>query len=197
MAGRPRTPGADAAIMAAALDLLRERGYASLTLDDVAARAAVGKSSLYRRYRDRADLATAAIASAQRDLPEPTGDLRADLIAYLRAVHADLGRVDLGVIGSLLGHDPDTLALHRARVIEPRARHSRQLLRDAQQRGQIRPDADLDAAMELLIGSLFTRALTGDHSPNPWPERAVDTILAGLRPAQDPARTVIPVPHPK
>lgn len=60
MAGRPRKPGSDAAIMAAALELLRERGYAGLTLDDVADRAGVGKSSLYRRFRDRADLATAA-----------------------------------------------------------------------------------------------------------------------------------------
>ena len=184
MAGRPRNPAADAAIMTAALALLRERGYAGLTLDDVAHRAGVGKSSLYRRFRDRADLATAAIASMQRELPPPVGDLRADLIAYLRAVEADLGQVGLGVIASLLGHDPATLALHQARVIEPRARHSRKLLRDAQQRGQIRPDADLDAAMELLIGSLFTRALTGDRSARPWPERAVDTLLTGLRPGQ-------------
>jgi AcrR family transcriptional regulator len=184
MAGRPRNPVADDAIMTAALALLRERGYAGLTLDDVAQRAGVGKSSLYRRFRDRADLATAAIASQQRDLPPPTGDLRADLIAYLRAVDSDLGAVGLGVIASLLGHDPQTLALHRARVIEPRARHSRQLLSDAQQRGDIRPGADLDAAMELLIGSLFTRGLTGDRSPHPWPERAVDTILTGLRPAR-------------
>lgn len=184
MAGRPRNPAADAAIMTAALALLRERGYAALTLDDVAHRAGIGKSSLYRRFRDRADLATAAIASAQRELPPPAGDLRADLIAYLRAVERDLGQVGLGVIASLLGHDPQTLAMHRARVIEPRARHSRQLLRDAQQRGEIRPDADLDAAMELLIGSLFTRALAGDPSPHPWPERAVDTVLTGLRPVR-------------
>ncbi|HEX6527843.1 MAG TPA: TetR/AcrR family transcriptional regulator [Streptosporangiaceae bacterium] len=184
MAGRPRNPAADAAIMTAALALLRERGYAGLTLDDVAHRAGVGKSSLYRRFRDRADLATAAIASMQRDLPPPTGDLRTDLIAYLRAVQADLGQVGLGVIASLLGHDRETLALHRARVIEPRARHSRQLLRDAQQRGEIRPGADLDAAMELLIGSLFTHALTAERSPHPWPQRAVDTILTGLRPVR-------------
>jgi len=154
MAGRPRKTGSDAAIMAAALELLRERGYAGLTLDDVADRAGVGKSSLYRRFRDR-------------------------------AVETDLGHVGLGVIASLLGHDPHTLAMHRARVIEPRARHSRQLLADALQRGEIRPGTDLDAAMELLIGSLFTRALTGDRSPCPWPERAVDTILAGLQPGQD------------
>ena len=184
MAGRPRNAAADAAIRQAALALLRERGYAGLNLDDVARRAGVGKSSLYRRFRDRADLATAAIADLQRELPPPTGDVRADLIAYLRAVDADLGQVGIGVIASLLGHDPETLALYRARVIEPRARHSRQLLRDAQQRGEVRPGADLDAAMELLIGSLFTRALTGDRSPRPWPERAVDTILAGLRPGR-------------
>jgi hypothetical protein len=70
----------------------------------------------------------------------------------------------------------------RSEVIEPRARHSRQLLREAQDRGEIRPGADLDAAMELLVGSLFARALTGGHSPRPWPECAVDTLLDGLRP---------------
>jgi hypothetical protein len=60
MAGRPRNPAADTAIMTAAL-----------TLDDVADRAGIGKSSLYRRFHDRADLATAAIASQQRELPPP------------------------------------------------------------------------------------------------------------------------------
>jgi hypothetical protein len=55
-------------------------------------------------------------------------------------------------------------------------------MRDAQERGEIRPHADLDAAMELLVGSLFARALAGDQGPHPWPERAVETILAGLTP---------------
>ena len=47
--------------------------------------------------------------------------------------------------------------------------------------------------MELLIGSMFTRALTGDRSPHPWPERAVDTLLAGLRtPPTTPGKTNTP-----
>jgi len=72
----------------------------SLTLDDVAHHAGIGKSSLYRRFRDRTDLATAAIASAPARPAAPAGDLRADLIAYLRAVEADLGQVGVGVIAS-------------------------------------------------------------------------------------------------
>jgi hypothetical protein len=94
-------------------------------------------------------------------------------------------------------------ALQRQRVIEPRARHSRELLRGAQRRGELRADADLDAAMELLIGSLFTRALAGDRSPHPWPERAVDTLLAGLRPYHRPEQHALrpgqhpPVPPPE
>jgi AcrR family transcriptional regulator len=177
--------------MTATLELLRERGYAGLTLDDVARRASVGKSSLYRRFRDRADLATAAIASVQQELPAPTGRVREDLIAYLRAVERDIGQVGVGVLDSLRGQDPEVLALHQERVIGHRARYSRQLLREAQARGEVRPDADLDAAMELLIGSLFTRALAGDRSSQPWPERAVDTLLAGLQlPADSPSRRV-------
>jgi hypothetical protein len=97
-------------------------------------------------------------------------------------VERELGTLGLGVLGSLLGHDPETLAAHREQVIGPRARYSRQLLREAQARGEIRADADLDAAMELLIGSLFARALAGDRSPTRWPERAVDTLLSGLTP---------------
>jgi AcrR family transcriptional regulator len=188
MTGRPRNARSDQAIVSAAVALLQERGYAGLTLDEVARRAGVGKSSLYARFRDRADLAAAAVASLQRELPPATGVLRDDLVAYLRAVDRDLGQLGLGVLGSLLGHDPQTLAAHRERVIAPRARHSRQLLRDAQERGEIRPDADLDAAMELLVGSLFARALAGDRSPHPWPERAVDTLLPGLTPRSSPPR---------
>jgi hypothetical protein len=105
--------------------------------------------------------------------------LRSDLIAYLRAVERELGDLGLGVLGSLLGHDRETLAPHRELVIAPRARHSRKLLADAQTRGEIRTDADLNA-MEMLIGSLFARAPAGDQGGNPWPERAVDTLLAGL-----------------
>ena len=141
MTGRPRTPGADTAIMGAALALLRERCYAGLTLDDVAARAGVGKSSLYRRFRDRADLATTAVGSAQHDLPEPTGDRRParrpDRLATRRrrrpwSRRPRRHRLPDRPRPADPGPAPDP-------VIEPRARHSRQLLRDAQQRGQIRP----------------------------------------------------------
>jgi AcrR family transcriptional regulator len=184
-AGRPRKPSADDDILHAALEVLDQRGYAGLTLEEVARRARVGKSALYRRFTNRADLATAAIASRQRPLPELTGDVRDDLLAYLRAVEADLGDAGLGVVASLLGHDDEVLALHRQRVIAGRAAHSRALLRAAQSRGAIRSDANLDAAMEMLIGSLFARALAGDRSREPWPERSVDTLLRGL---QDPTQ---------
>lgn len=100
MAARPRNARSDAAILNAAVSLLRERGYAGLTLDEVARRADVGKSSLYSRFPDRAALAAAAVASMQRDLPPPTGEVRADLIAYLRAIQRDLGALGLGVVST-------------------------------------------------------------------------------------------------
>ena len=85
-AGRPRSPALDRAILDAAVHLLSTQGYARMSMDAVAARAGVSKATIYLRYAGKADLATAAIAHLRETgRPEPTGDLRADLLAQLRS----------------------------------------------------------------------------------------------------------------
>src|SRR3982074_1171267 len=83
--GRPRDPGVDTAILAAALDLLGETGYARVTLEQVAARAGAGKASLYLRWPNKVALVAEAIQHRSAVVPEvpDTGSLREDMVAFL------------------------------------------------------------------------------------------------------------------
>lgn len=177
--GRRRRPDAEARILAATLEVVGEGGYAALTVDEVVRRSGVGKSAVYSRCRDRADLATMAIASMHTDLPEVTGSLRTDLVAYLSAVERDLGSVWIGVIGSLLGHGPEVLELHRERAIFARARHSRRLLQDTAERATYAATPTSTQRWSFLIGAIFARALTGRGGPHRI-DASVDTLLAGI-----------------
>ena len=85
--GRPYDNSGDADILASTLDLLAERDYERLTLDEVAARTGKAKTTLYRRWATKEDLVLAAVRSAGRPpeaeaLPD-TGSLRADLLAVI------------------------------------------------------------------------------------------------------------------
>src|SRR5260370_24574765 len=86
--GRPRDPAVDEAILAAAIDLLAEAGYARLTMDQVAARARVGKASVYLRWPNKVALVAEAIQHRSGVVPDvpDTGSLREDMLAFLRAL---------------------------------------------------------------------------------------------------------------
>jgi AcrR family transcriptional regulator len=182
--GRPRDEQTDEAILATTLRLLKHGGYRHLSVEAVAAGAGVAKTTIYRRYRNKADLATAALAAMipVDELLPASDDPQRDLVDFLNnfeRVHEDVG---LDVIASLLGdgEDSEFTELHRQRIIHPRQRRSRQLLRRAQELGLIRPDADLDLVMEMLIGSFIARHLAGRKRPSRWAETAVATVWKGL-----------------
>jgi AcrR family transcriptional regulator len=182
--GRPRDEHTDEAILATTLRLLKDIGYRNLSVEAVAAETGVAKTTIYRRYRNKADLATAALAAMipVEELAQPSDDPQGDLVAFLakfEAAHEDVG---VDVIGSLLADrgESEFVELHRQRIIRPKQQRSRQLLRRAQELGLIRPDADLDLVMEMLIGSFIARHLSGRKRPARWAERAVMTVWQGL-----------------
>ena len=183
--GRPRSSEADRAILDAALRLLAADGYARMTMDGVAAEAGVSKATIYLRYRSKADLATAALAHL-RDAGhrEPTGDLRRDLVDLLAQMRANAERVSvMGIIGTCLaeeGHTPELLRLFRERTLGPRRAALTGLLAGARERGELAPDADVEAAATLLMGAYQSRYLSGEPFPDRWEERLVATLLAGL-----------------
>jgi AcrR family transcriptional regulator len=184
--GRPRDERASSAITEAALRQLTELGYAKVSMESVASEAGVARATIYRRYRDKADLITAAIASNSSThlAPAPSPDPRADLISYLEEFDDRFAEGCLEVVGTLIGarEDPRALDLHRQRVVGPRAEYARSLLEQARSLGQLRPDADLDLAFQMLSGSVFSRRVMGVPSTPGWAERAVDTVWQGMGP---------------
>ncbi len=185
--GRPRDERVSSAITTAALRQLEELGYAKVSMEGVASEAGVARATIYRRYQDKADLVTAAIAenSTSHLATTVSADPRGDLIAYLRDFDRRYAEGCLEVVGTLIGmrEEPRALDLHRQRVVAPRMAYTRALLQRAQELGELRPDADLDLALQMLTGSVFARRVAGTRSEDGWAERAVDTVWVGMGPA--------------
>ncbi len=184
--GRPRDERVSSAITAAALRQLEQHGYANVSMESVASEAGVARATIYRRYRDKADLITAAIAgnSTLHLSKGVSDDPRSDLIAYLREFDQRFAEGCLEVVGTLIGmrEEPWALDLHRQRVVAPRMEYKKALLVRAQELGQLRRDADLDLALQMLTGSVFARRVAGQTSEDGWAERAVDAIWVGMGP---------------
>lgn len=175
----------DTAILDAALALLSGEGYARMSMDGVAARAGVSKATIYLRYSGKADLATAALAHLRvAGQAPPTGDLRADLVTELRQLRLNTERVlAMSLVGTCLSeerHTPELMQLFRERTMQPRRAILRDLMGEGRARGEIAPDADIDAAVDLFMGAYHARHLSGEPFPDRWEERVVDSILRGL-----------------
>ena len=184
--GRPRSERVDDAILAAARAELAARGYARMTVDAVAARAGVSKPTVYLRHPTKADLATAAIASMRvQPRPAPTDDLRADLIAHLRLLRSGLERPNgMAMLGTVLAEENDTpelLAFFRERLVVPRRQELRAVLQAARDRGELRAEANLDVAVNALVGALFARYLAAESLGGRFLSTLVDTVLDGVR----------------
>jgi AcrR family transcriptional regulator len=184
--GRPRDPETDRRITAAAAELLLQRGFERTTVDDVAARAGVGKATVYRRWPSKEDLAVAAMESLySTEMPEPdTGSVRTDLTESYRSVlvfvNTPEGEAFLRSSIAESVRDPRIAALHRAST-ERREAQARVTFERAIARGEVRPDVDVDAAVQWLGGLLAVRAIT--HRPMPRVEDAetlVDFTLRGV-----------------
>lgn len=192
--GRPRDRGIDDAVLAVAVRRLAEDGYARLSIEAVAAEAGVSKPAVYRRYRSKADLATAAVAALAAAEPEPdTGSTYEDLVAFLRTFQRSFLRPNgpslLGTVLAEEHHTPELLACFRDRLVRPRRSRLRALLVRGQARGEVRVDADLDAAVNAMVGALYARYLTGQGVPRTWPRRTVDLVWPALAAAMTGADT--------
>ncbi|OKI53565.1 TetR/AcrR family transcriptional regulator [Micromonospora sp. CB01531] len=183
------------AILTAAFDLVQEVGYAKLSIEGIAARASVGKQTIYRWWPSKGTILFDAflMLSEGNDgkpaaLPD-TGDLEADLTAVLRATVAEMTdpRYDqpMRALAAEIAHDPELAAAYAERLDGPLKELKRQRLRSAQQAGQLAEDLDLDVAVEMIWGPVLNRwlqrsgPLTAEYA-----NRVVATALNGLRPRQ-------------
>jgi AcrR family transcriptional regulator len=187
---RRRSERAHHAIVAATQELLVESGYRALTIEGVAARAGVGKQTIYRWWPSRAALVLEAYLAGSDTvaLPEPTGavlrDVRA-LLDWLVDVLAQPigGRVVAGLVADLK-HDPDLAELFHRDVVPARRRAMLALLEAAVGRGELRRDADLELAVDTLHGAVFYRLLlSGQPTDAAFTERLARQVLSGLQPS--------------
>jgi AcrR family transcriptional regulator len=176
-------------IMRATLDLAREAGYAKLSIEAVAARAGVGKHTVYRRWPSKGLLFLDALLSLNEpvlDYPD-TGDIVADLRRQIRAVVDLLGTPPWGALyQALVGeaqHDPAVAAGLNERFIRPQAERTIARLETARNQGQISADFDLDLAMAILSGPLYFRFLIiQEPVTHDYVDRILEALFAGMRP---------------
>jgi AcrR family transcriptional regulator len=170
--GRPRSPEADRAILSTALELLAEEGLQGLRMEGVAARAGVGKTTIYRRFASAHELAAAALATLTTTLGPrvDTGSVDGDLRAQLQR------RVDLApstrwnllmprLVVEAAG-DPELHALVRRVLIDPERAAIVEIVRRGIARGELRRELDPELVTDALIGPLVYRVLieAGDVS---------------------------------
>ncbi|HET9770038.1 MAG TPA: TetR/AcrR family transcriptional regulator [Acidimicrobiia bacterium] len=188
--GRPRSPEIDRAVLEVTLRHLADPGFGRMSLEAIAAEAGVGRAALYRRWADKAALATAALEHLRTSERSPrTGDTRRDLVAQLERVrrfYTQLG--GMAMVGALLTEEerhPELLARFRERVVAPRREQLRAILLEGQARGDIRPDLDLDVAVAALVGTFYARYLSGDRFPPGWSDTVIETLWPSLAAAVD------------
>lgn len=191
--GRPRDSRKDRAIAEATLELIAEHGINEFRTEDVAARAGVGKGAIYRRYRSKEALVAGAVGALVTDeiaLPD-TGSARGDLLVLMReAVALYRGSLARGLMPELIGamaRRPELARAVRDGFLAGRRAALGEVLRHGVERGELRPDLDLELALDVLGGPLFYRLLvTGGPLDDRLAESVADLILRGF--AREPSQ---------
>ena len=162
--GRPRTPGAEEKILNAALEEYGERGWAGFTMDGVARRAGVGKSTVYLRWHDKDALLTDAVTSTGLELTAVDtgsfeGDLRQLAINLLRHLHGAAGWASLRVIFDCASSS-ERLGQFSAAVTEIHGRQVEQICSRAIARGEMIEGFPLGAVTEAIYGAALINSLS-------------------------------------
>jgi AcrR family transcriptional regulator len=191
--GRPRSAQAHKAILDAALELLAEEGFQGLSIEDVAARAGVGKTTIYRRWSSKDELVIDAIHEIQVDLTTvDTGNFRNDLVILFKAAyqgiltHPLLPQLVLRLISEFQAN-PEIFQVFLKQLLIPRLQRFIYMVEQAQARGEIRRDIDWTLALELITGPIFMHLLITHYlapsmssSDDRWVEQMIDAVMHGI-----------------
>jgi len=186
--GRPRSAAAERRIRDAALALLAERGIGGFSVEAVAARAGVAKTTIYRRWPSKEEMIVSVVAELKGPaVPPPGGTVRDELVHLLR----ETGRQDRssgwGPLMARLVVDaeehPELVASIWRRGVGPRRAYLAGVLRRGVAEGLIRPDIDLDLLIDMLVNPVVSRIrLKREPLSDEQVAQVVDIILAGVRP---------------
>jgi len=187
--GRPRRPTADDAITTAALDLLAQRGFQAATIEAIALEAGVGRNTIYRRWRSKEELIADALRELTADIDfSGEDDLHTLLRSWVREIARSfsdplLARLLAGVLGELQ-RNPVFADVYSDRVFRPRRRALVDRLTLARERGELRPDVDVEHVADMLVGPLLFRALPLGLAPlsESYAEDLLETVWRGIAP---------------
>ena len=175
------------AILSAASELLKEVGYANLTIQAIADRAGVSNKTIYRWWSNKAAVAMEAFAVATADvvtIPD-TGSLQADLLAFIKAAFVAHQILKFGeTMASLIAAIQTDLTLataFREQFITQRRDAVREILERAIKRGELLAPPDVEVVIDSVYGPIFYRLLVG-HAPldNQFAEALVNQLLMGV-----------------
>ncbi|MCW2522401.1 MAG: transcriptional regulator, TetR family [Frankiales bacterium] len=200
--GRPRSSEAHQAILEATRDLLTIGGYERLTIEAIAARAGVGKQTVYRWWPSKAAIVAEAVLAGVIGGPstvlDDTGDIAADLGSWIQQMTSGLGDPQAGALTRALTvasaeRETDAERLYEKSVAPLRDNLLRRLS-GAASAGQIRPDADLEAVADAIMGVALYRVLARSAPPPAaYGDGLLAVLLRGIAAPGDPVAPADPV----
>lgn len=184
--GRPRDPAIDEAIFQAFVALVGEQGYQATTMDQVAERAGVAKTTLYRRWRSRGELMLDVHRSLV-EVPQPpdTGSLEGDLSAMGRlmgVLHSDpqVMRMLSATVGELIANE-ELAQVFRDQILEGRLDSLRAIFARAVERGEAPPDLDYDGFAYMIMGANMFRTIIAGLGFDPvFAETVIRTVSSAI-----------------
>ena len=171
--------------MAAARELLAEKGFAGTTVEAIASRAGVGKATIYRRWPSREQLLLAVTSANLGEVPTPdTGDLREDLRIVFTQLAEQVRTVGpASYLSDLIGESSRNPAMRKdlQAFVQQRRSLCAEIVAQARQRGQVRKAIDPDLVLDLISGAIFYRKLfSHDEAGATYVEQAIDAVLEGI-----------------
>lgn len=186
--GRPRSEEARVSILRSTLALLGKKGFADLTIEDVAAGANVGKATVYRWWPNKAALVADAFASsATRKLHYPdTGSVVTDMSQQMRQLIKVFRSRRGRIVSAMLGggqSDKELIAAFRERFLWPRRQEAYATLQRAVRRGELPHNIDMDLLLDTLYGPIYMRFLIRHAKLTPeFVDGLCAMVLRGARP---------------
>jgi AcrR family transcriptional regulator len=184
--GRPRSAKAHAAILAAARSILLEEGLTAVTMEAIAARAKVGKPTIYRSWPNAYAVAMSALMSADTSAPtlsrssSAIAELKAQLRAVAKVFASRTGRQVTMMIASAES-ETELSKSFRNHFILARREEGREILRRAISRNEVRENIDMEVALDMIYGPVFYRLLIGHGGlDESFADGVVDQAVRGI-----------------
>jgi len=178
----------DQSILEAALDLFLEDGFDAMSIESVADRAGVGKTTIYRRWRSKEELVVATIDTLYEGMEIPdTGDALADLTTVVRHMHGLIRNTKAGHalprMASELARGTPLGRAYMRNVMAPRLAAAGAALQRAKDRGELRMDLDVQIAVASIVGPMMFLVVTGGMAnfDDDLAARLVDQAIDGMK----------------